>query len=116
MGNTVPPLEAVTGAVALASPTSDTVLVTASATITTVAVKIIGANPNRKGLSLYNNSSNSVYLRLGGAGNGGTNMSFILATFNQISISQLFPGIVWTGEVWGIRNSGTGVVVATELL
>lgn len=87
------------------------VTVVASSTITTSAVKIIAANPNRKGLILYNNSANSVYLKYGAAGNGGTDMTAILATFNQF----VMPLPIFTGEIWGIRNAGTGQVVATEL-
>lgn len=110
-----PTTQPITGSVTTAPLTSSTATVTASAVITTTAIKIIGANANRKGLSLYNNSANSVYLKLGAAGNGGTDMTAILATFAQLSISQLYLGVIWTGEVWGIRNAGTGQVIATEL-
>lgn len=111
-----PTTQPVSGSVSTTPLTSNLALITPSANITTTAVKIIGANANRKGLSLYNNSANSVYIKLGAAGNSGTDMTAILATFNQLPISQLFPVVIWTGEVWGIRNAGTGQVVATELL
>lgn len=110
-----PATQPVSGSLSTVPIVSNAATLTASATITTVAVKIIGVNANRKGLSFYNNSANSVYLKLGAAGNAGTDMSFILATFAHLSINALFPGLNWTGEVWGIRNAGTGAVIATEL-
>lgn len=85
--------------------------ITVSATITTSSVKIISANPNRIGLILYNNSANSVYLALGSAANSSTNMTFILATFAHL----ILPSPIYTGDIYGIRNSGTGIVIATEL-
>lgn len=111
-----PSIQSVSGSLTTTPFTSGTATITVSPTITTTAVKIIGSNPNRKGLSLYNQSANSIYLTLGGSGTAGPGMSFILGTFAHLSISQLFPQLIWTGEVWGIHNTGaTGTVGVTEL-
>lgn len=93
------------------APVSSAAVISTSPVITTTSQKIIAANPKRKGLVLYNNSANSVYLALGVAANSNTSMTFILATFAHLVI----PSPVYTGDIYGIRNSGTGTVLCTEL-
>lgn len=87
------------------------VTVAASATMTTTSIRIIAANPQRIGLLLYNNSGNSAYIKYGSSGDSANNMSFILGA----NANWVMPQPVFTGELWGKRNSGTGTVVATEL-
>lgn len=86
--------------------------VTASATITNAGpVMVATTNSRRLGLVLYNNSANTVYIKFGAPGNAGTDMTVPIATFQ----SYQMPAPIFTGALFGIRNSGTGVVVATEL-
>lgn len=87
-------------------------IVTASPNVLTSAIKILDANPARKGLILYNNSANSAYIKLGASGNAGTDMSFIMATFTSFML-PVKP--IFTGELWAIRNAGSGVICCTEL-
>jgi hypothetical protein len=102
----------VTGTLVLPPATSDVATITISPVITNTSKLVIAANPLRKGLILYNNSANSVYLALGSAANSSTNMTYILATFAHL----IFPAPIYTGAVYGIRNgAGTGTVLATEL-
>ena len=82
-----------------------------SPVITTVGQKIVSANSSRKGLILFNNSSNSVYVALGSAANSANNMTFIMATFSHL----ILPMPIYLGDVFGIRNAGTGTVLSTEL-
>lgn len=86
--------------------------VVASPNVLLLPVKIIDANLNRIGLILYNNGANSAYFKYGSAGNAGTDMTFILATFS----SWVMPQPIFTGAIYGQRNAGSGVVVATELV
>lgn len=92
-------------------PQATKATITASPTILLVSQKIISANPLRKGLILYNNSANSVYVALGSAANSNTNMTFIIPTFAHLSMA--LP--VFTGDVYGVRNAGSGVILVTEL-
>lgn len=94
---------------------SNSLLLTASPTITTASVKILDANANRKALVLYNNSANSVYISFTSPANSSTNMTFLIATFTSLSLNQAL-GLSYTGAVYGIRNAGTGNVLATEFL
>lgn len=98
---------------------STTPIVSVSPIITaaTGPIRIVAANPSRKGLSLYNQSGNSIYLKIGSAGNSSTDMSLICTNFQHISLSQLYPGVLPIWEVWGVRTgSGTGPVVTTEFI
>lgn len=82
-----------------------------SPVITTSSVLIVGANNQRIGLWLYNNSANSVYISVTGPANSSTNMSFLVATF---ATWYMPADLIYTGAVYGIRNAGTGRVLATE--
>lgn len=78
-------------------------------------VRLFAANPNRIGFTVYNNSTNSLY---GGPVNSpaGSKVFFQLATNAGPTALVSFMGpTVWTGELWVIRNSGTGGVVGYEL-
>lgn len=90
---------------------ASTAVISASPSITTSSAQIIGANANRKGLILYNNSANSVYIAYTSPANSSTNMTAIVATFAQWVMT--FP--IYTGAIYGIRNAGSGTVLATEL-
>lgn len=74
-------------------------------------VKIIAANPNRKGLYIYNNSANSIYVAFGSAANSATNMTQIIATFT----SFILPFPVYQGDIYATRNAGSGSAIVTEL-
>jgi hypothetical protein len=70
------------------------------------------AQPNtlRKGLIIWNNSSNSVYLSYESVANSAS-CTFILATFQ----SWVMPNPIYTGIISAIRNSGTGTLTVWEL-
>ena len=78
--------------------------------VSTTSSLLIGKNMGRKGLRLFNNSSNSIYISTQCHASSSTNLFAIIATFQSIDLSN--P--VYTGQVCGIRNSGTGNVVVTE--
>ncbi len=92
-------------------PQVGTATIAVSAFIAQASVKIIDANANRKGLILYNNGANSIYLALGVAANSSNSMTFILATFAHL----ILPSPIYTVAIYGIRNAGSGTVLATEL-
>lgn len=91
---------------------SQTSNITVTPSITTVSTKIISANPARKGIVIYNNSANSVYICYAGpATSAGCHL--ILATF--ATYNMLGP-IIWQGDLYAIRNSGSGALNIVELL
>ncbi len=81
-------------------------------------VRLFTANANRIGFTVYNNSTNSLY---GGPNNSpaGGKLLFQLGTNAGTAASlptfQCFGPTVWTGEIWVVRNAGTGGVVGYEL-
>lgn len=91
--------------------TSSTSTITISPAITTSSTLLIAANPNRKGLIIYNNSANSIYLAYGSPANSATNMTAILATFTHHVMAQ--P--IYTGAIYAVRNSGSGNALVTQL-
>jgi hypothetical protein len=89
--------------------------VSAAPLITTVAaqsVVIAPANAKRKGFIIYNNSSNSMYVTFGPTSVSSA-CTVIIPTFNQfVSLGA----IAYQGPISGIRNSGTGSAIVTELV
>lgn len=73
--------------------------------------RILEANPNRAGFSIYNNSSNTIYIQFKGPMVGGSNVHQIAA---YTSWYGPFNGTVWQGEIWAMRNSGSGNAVIYE--
>jgi hypothetical protein len=91
---------------------SSKTLVTTSPNVLLVPIKIIGQNDNRVGFMLYNNSANSAYITYGAA-NGSSTCSFILATFTQyVHMATIW----WTGELYAVRNAGSGSIIITEFI
>lgn len=72
---------------------------------------VCGFNMDRRGIIVYNNSSNSVYLTFGPIATSST-CSLILATFASW---QMLGPVIWCGPISAIRNAGTGNVLVTEL-
>lgn len=79
--------------------------------VTTGSVILVPANPKRKGFYIYNNSANSVYLTFDSVSLS-AEPTMILATFTQAS---MVAGLVYTGVISAIRNSGTGHCIVWEL-
>lgn len=86
--------------------------ITVSPVVTTTSQKIISANPERIGLIIYNNSSNTGYIAFGSTANSANNMTRPITTFAAWDS----PLPVFTGEIYAIRNAGTGTFIITELL
>lgn len=76
-----------------------------------VSVQIVAANPNRKALRIWNNSSNSVYVCTESPALSNRPIE-IITTFT----SKGLPDVNYTGALYAIRNSGSGNVVVTEFL
>ena len=83
-----------------------------STPVVTASIKIANINKNRKGFVVFNNSSNSVYITYGETAVAAT-CTRILATFNQF---ESFSTTCWTGEMYAIRNSGSGQVTVWEFM
>lgn len=73
--------------------------------------KVASANDNRVGLAIYNNSANTIYCKYGSPGNAGTDMTFPIATF----ATWWMPFPIFAGEIYAVRNSGSGAAVATDM-
>lgn len=92
--------------------TSSNCFITTSASITNSSVLVVGANPNRKGFIVWNNSANSVYLSFATTSSSAT-PTYILGAFT----SWVYQGlIIYQGPISGIRNTGSGTVTVYELL
>lgn len=84
---------------------------TTSIPITTVSVLLVGSNPKRKGMYIWNNSSNSAYISFGATSSSAT-PTFIVAAFSTLR----FDGpAIYTGPVSAVRNSGTGTITTYEI-
>lgn len=92
-------------------PTAVVPIITA-VPVTTQSVVVLAANPNRKGLVIYNNSANSVYMRFDVTVTGAT-CTRILATYAQW---DMVGPTVYQGPIAAIRNSGSGNLIITELV
>jgi hypothetical protein len=85
---------------------------TVSASVTNASTKILDANPARIGLRIWNNSGNSGYLSYGEAASSATPTA-IVASF--ASFVEMGP-VVYTGEIYAIRNAGSGAFTSWEYL
>lgn len=85
---------------------------TITAAITTVSQKILDTNDCRKGLILFNSSDWSAFITYGATSSLNENTA-IIGPYAKWEM----PGPAeWVGEVSAIRESGTGSIVASELL
>jgi hypothetical protein len=89
---------------------SDDVQVT-TFTVTSAVQLILPANPDRKGFSIYNVATGSLYVRLGASSNNDTRR---IAGDSNYDLT--FP-FVYRGAVYARRNgAATGVIYVTEYL
>lgn len=80
-------------------------------------VKLFSVNANRVGYTVYNNSTNSLYVGPNNSPAGGRlffQLGTNAGTAPSLPVVQCFGPNVWTGELWVVRNSGTGGVVGYE--
>lgn len=83
-----------------------------SLNVALVSTLVVAANPARKGLLIYNNSANSIYLKYGYSPVTSGNCTRILATFTHLEMTGPY---IYTGPIYGIRNAGSGTCTVTEL-
>jgi hypothetical protein len=86
---------------------------TVTASITTVSAAVVPANPSRLGILIYNNSANSVYINFGATASSSNAMCVLIATFTTY---QMLGPAIYTGQISGIRNAGSGTLLVTELI
>ncbi len=95
-----------------------TKFVIASASIqATQTVLLVPANPNRKGFTVYNNSTNSLYVlaEIPAVGVGGSNLiDFCASNAGPTSVVKWLGPTVYTGAIYGLRNAGSGSVTCWE--
>lgn len=104
-----PPSEAAEPAlVTVSGGVLKTVTPTFNANVSTV---VAANNPDRLGLILWNNSSNSAYIAFESVASSASPVA-IVATFTSWAHP---PGAIYTGPVSMIRNAGTGGATAWEL-
>lgn len=94
------------------SPHTSSGCVETSVNVTTASVILVPANPNRKGVVIFNNSSNSVYVKYAATSVAST-CTKLIATY--ASWEPVSP-VCYTGPISAIRNSGSGVVTVFELI
>lgn len=77
-------------------------------------VKICNANPNRKGFSVYNNSTNSLYIGVEIDVSGGNQIAQLGSNATVDAYKDWWGPCIWTGALYGRRNAGTGGVTVWE--
>lgn len=78
---------------------------------------LVPANANRIGFTLFNNSTNSLYVlgEMPAVGIGGSQpIDFCGSNAGPTSVIRWFNSVIYTGPVYGYRNSGTGSWCAWE--
>jgi hypothetical protein len=91
---------------------SDSATFTVSPSIALVSTKVLSANINRRGLLIYNNSANSVYITYSSPASS-SGCHIIIPTF----ATYVMPSpIIWRGDVYAIRNAGSGALNMIEFL
>lgn len=93
---------------------SDTATITTTPFAQAQISKVIApANTNRKGLIIYNNCGNSIYVAFAATANSANNMTIIIPTFAH----WVMPAPIYRGVISAIKNAGTtGSIQVTELL
>lgn len=86
--------------------------ITASESILLVSKPIVGENLDRVGLILWNASANSVYVTFAASGDAANTVAVIIGAWS----TWVMPMPVYRGPLSGVRNSGSGKVIATELI
>lgn len=78
-------------------------------TVSTTSVLILAANANRKYAYISNQSGAVIYVKLGAAAVVGEGIRINNDGFFEITVDKL-----WTGDVFAIRNAGSGAVDVFE--
>lgn len=91
---------------------SETVYVTNVPNIALISTKIVSANKARLGMIIYNNSTNSIYLCAASPCSSASSLFAIVPTYASYPLTA----VQYTGEIYGIRNAGSGNVVVTEFI
>lgn len=86
-------------------------IITSAAIPVNGSVQIAPANLSRKGLIIWNQSANSIYISYTSPANSATNMTAIIPTY----AAWIMPLPVYTGAIYATRNAGTGFTLTTEL-
>lgn len=79
-------------------------------------VKLFSANANRLGFFIYNNSTNSLYFGPNNSPAGGRVFGQLATNAGPTALQAFLGPTIWTGEIWVLRNAGTGGVVGYELI
>ncbi len=72
---------------------------------------VLSANQWRRGLYVYNNGANTVYLSFDSFVSSATHMTIPVATFS----TWVMQMPIYLGSLAAVRNSGTGILMITEL-
>lgn len=86
--------------------------ITGGVNVLLASVVIAPANPERLGMIIFNNSSNSVYVTFG-ATSASSTCTRLIPTFASW---ECLGSVIYTGVVSAIRNAGSGACIAYELL
>lgn len=75
---------------------------------------LIPANPLRRGMTIYNNSTNSLYVCIEKPAVAANLIGFCATNAGPTSLISFFGPGIYTGLITCIRNAGTGGVTAWE--
>lgn len=82
-----------------------------SNSLSNTASKIANANPDRKGMSIYNPLSVTVYID---GRDTVTTSSYMFPLPSKLYYEM--PAPIYTGEIWAVLPSGTGSINVRELV
>lgn len=77
-------------------------------------VLLLAANDKRKAFTIYNNSTNTLYVGVDSDVSGGSQIAQLGTNAGVDSYIGFWGPAVWTGAIYVRRNSGSGAVVAYE--
>jgi hypothetical protein len=81
-----------------------------SANVTLTSVQILGGNPDRRCLYIWNNGANSAYITFGTTSSSASPTA-IVPSFTSFVMAN---GTIYTGPIAAVRNAGAGTMVSTE--
>jgi hypothetical protein len=97
-----------------AAPVSRKSTIASASIPAATSVKLFDANPNRKGFTVYNNSTNSLYVCIENPAVAANLIDFCGSNAGQTSVVKWLGTSVPTAAVYVIRNAGTGGVTGWE--
>ncbi len=79
-----------------------------------ITVLLCADNPNRKGLTIYNNSISSLYIGVEADVSGGNQIAQLGTNAGVTAYLSWWGPCIYTGPIYVRRNAGAGAIIAYE--